>query len=64
MKEVFKKVYYLHSYLIQSSFTFIKVYIVIQHENKYQTFKLMEESSWPPSEQEIMSRIVDYPNYY
>jgi len=32
-----------------------KLYIVIQHDDKYHTYKSTEESNWPPPEGEIVS---------
>ena len=41
-----------------------KVYMVVQHDNKYHTYKSTEESNWPPSEREIVSRVIDFPYHY
>ena len=32
-----------------------KIYIVVQHDDKYHTYKSTEESNWPPPEKEIVS---------
>jgi len=32
-----------------------KIYIVVQHDDKYHTYKSTEESNWPPPEREIVS---------
>lgn len=32
-----------------------KIYIVVEHHDKYHTYKLTEESNWPPPERELMS---------
>lgn len=35
-----------------------KIYIVVQHDDKYHTYKSTEESNWPPPEREIVSMLV------
>jgi hypothetical protein len=37
-----------------------KTYIVVQHDDKYYTYKSTEESNWPPPEREIVSRLIYY----
>ena len=32
-----------------------KIYVVVQHDDKYYTYKSTEELNWPPSEREIVS---------
>ncbi len=32
-----------------------KIYIVVQHDDKFHTYKSTEESNWPPPEREIVS---------
>ena len=35
-----------------------KVYIVIQHDDKYHSYNSTEELNWPPPEKEIVSMLV------
>jgi len=33
-----------------------KIYIVVQHDDKYHTYKSTEEPKWPPSGREVVSK--------